>query len=222
MTGEFENDIYTVKIRLQYLIPEFLPIRGKRARIYYHGIAPYCIVSNTSGHTKPECFNNPVPWVEYIRLLKEKGIPSRLFHPVVENPNYSPNNSLIAALLTSTPRSGKDSALTEELRSMLQGVLSKAGPSQSQSQAQSPSTSGINPTLSGKKNNPNNSQGSINPTIQAQRGRGVSVDPTFVAGRGRSNSFHPPGKGRGRGRGGGPPDPNLNKGRGGYYFRRSK
>lgn len=73
------NDIYTVKAVLNFLIPEFLPIQGKRARLYYHGIPTFCVRCYTIGHQNFECPNETVTWLDYIQKLKDDGIPESFF-----------------------------------------------------------------------------------------------------------------------------------------------
>ncbi len=227
MNGEFENDIYTVDITLKFLIPEFLPIRGKRARVYYHGIAPFCIVCNTPGHTKPECQNAPVPWSEYVNFLKSTGIPHRLLEPIPEN-SYASSSAQSKNYFTSTP---KHSTTEDLLRSLFQGAFSipqTPQPSTSKNQSEA----GIDPTFSASK--PRNSNSGIDPTFRPTgRGRGSTAPGK---GRGKpSESFAPGpnsnfalgqnqnfGRGRGRGRGKSDPEPNLSRGRGGYNFRQFK
>ncbi len=215
-TGEFENDVYTVKIKLQYLIPEFLPIKGKRARVYYHGIPPYCIVCNTPGHTKPECPNEPVPWSSYIQSLKDTGIPAILFEPISENPNQAvrPN------IFNLTPRRIPEGLSQENIQSVLQSVFSNL----SNQNFRTPSTSGSGVPPGGP----------INPTPNPPRGRGRGsglINPTITStpqgrGRGRGNTTHSSsqsgqGAGRGRGRGRGEViEGAFNKGRGSYNFRK--
>jgi hypothetical protein len=218
--GEFENDVYTVNIRLKYLIPEFLPIRGKRARVYYHGIAPFCIVCNTPGHTKPECRNAPVPWSDYVQFLKGTGIPARLFEPIAENSYGASANTLgqnLFGFLTSTPKNSNNPE--NLLLSLLQGALSNANANPSQPPT-TPTDQGIDPTFSASK--PRNPE--INPNFRAP-GKS-SANP----GRGRGKAFQQlansatPNFGRGRGRGRGKVDGEqpLNRGRGAYNFRQSK
>ncbi len=217
--GEFETDIYTVNIRLKFLIPEFLPIRGKRARIYYHGIAPFCIVCNTPSHLKPECHNAPVHWSDYIQSLKNKGIPARLFDPIPENiygAGPSSQSNKFSNPFTSTPR--HPSSAEDLLRSLFEGAFApkaNTDPTPSTSKGRTE----IDPTFSAST--PRSLNVNINPTFKATgRGRGS---------KGRGNPFHSQapdsdlnfGAGRGRGRGKAP-EQNLNRGRGTYNFRNSK
>lgn len=75
----FENKAYTVTIKLKYFIPEYLPIWGKRARIYYHGMPRFCNRCFTIGHSKPGCGNTLVTWKAYIERLRQSGIRQEYF-----------------------------------------------------------------------------------------------------------------------------------------------
>jgi len=132
--GELTIDVYTVKLRLSFLVPEFLPIRGKRARVYYHGIQPFCVQCYTPGHHRSDCFNHQVSWIDYTESLKVTGIPARLFDPVTENIF---NNS---GLASSTPMRNlnPNASLHAGLISFLQNY--------SQNQSQSPNQS-LNPVF---------------------------------------------------------------------------
>ena len=60
------NGTYSVKMKLAVPVPQFLPMHGKRIRIYHNGITKLC--TNCYGrHTRRQCRNNKVPWIEYVR-----------------------------------------------------------------------------------------------------------------------------------------------------------
>ncbi len=124
---DLENDVYSVRVRLSYLIPEFLPIRGKRARIYYHGIQPFCLLCYVPGHLRQDCENGtPVTWTEYVESLKQTGIPLGYFAPLEISASNTSSSSLPSA---STPRSGSQPVTREELRSFLQEFVNQSQPS---------------------------------------------------------------------------------------------
>jgi hypothetical protein len=75
----FENGPYVVSLKLAYHIPEYLPIWGKKARVYYHGIPIFCGSCHDIGHSRSECRNRAITWTDYIRSLSSTGIPSELF-----------------------------------------------------------------------------------------------------------------------------------------------
>jgi len=99
------SDVYSVHLRLRYQIPEFLPIYGKKARIYYHGIPNFCtncyvigktirfssIISTLThppnpllGHQKSDCSSDSKDWWSYIVQLKTAKVPESYFGSWVE------------------------------------------------------------------------------------------------------------------------------------------
>ena len=60
------NGTYSVKMKLTAPIPQFLPMHGRRIRIYHTGITKLC--SNCYGrHTRRQCRNEKRQWIEYVR-----------------------------------------------------------------------------------------------------------------------------------------------------------
>ena len=60
------NGTNSVKMKLERPIPQFLPMHGRRIRIYYNGIEKLC--SNCYGkHTRRQCRNQKTEWIEYVR-----------------------------------------------------------------------------------------------------------------------------------------------------------
>jgi hypothetical protein len=214
-----QNDVYSVRLRLSYLLPEFLPIRGKRARIYYHGIPPFCVLCYAQGHVRQECQNNPVSWNDYIEGLKDTGIPSALFEPIDTSSFSTPNTSNLSNPPSSSTPRGSEAITRAELRSLLQEFALSNSPffanaSQSQNQpAQPPSQPPvvvINPTprITRSARAARNSAPEIItidediPSRGRGRGRG-SVNPNLIQvnpNQNQSNFYR--GRGRGsRGRG---------------------
>lgn len=242
-SGDYEIDIYSVRLRLAFLIPEFLPIRGKRARLYHHGISPFCIVCNGIGHIKAECMNEPVPWNEYVESLKSTGIPRPLFEPLIENSNNTPNHSLVNQnFASSTPRIDQDAVLRAQFCQLMEEALGVAPLlDNSQEQNQNNANPNVNPNADPNEVvelaqiNPNPARGRprgrpplvINPNSRGNtRGRATGrpqiqyQNPIYVADpslnipqRGRSN------RGRGRGRGYQGQNNQRAHNRGGYSFR---
>jgi hypothetical protein len=75
----FENGPYVVRLKLKFHVPEYLPIWGKKARVYYHGIPIFCGSCHDIGHSRAECGNKAVTWTDYIKNLAGTGIPLELF-----------------------------------------------------------------------------------------------------------------------------------------------
>ena len=60
------NGTNSVKMKLSSPIPQFLPMHGRRIRIYHSGITKLC--SNCYGrHTRRQCHNEKRQWIEYVR-----------------------------------------------------------------------------------------------------------------------------------------------------------
>jgi len=98
-------------LKLNYHVPEFLPIQGKRARVYYHGIPSFCAKCYRVGHLKPDCKNSSATWYikisdcplnlsittlltnpprfDYIRRLRDAGVEDSLFGNWLDS-NHTP------------------------------------------------------------------------------------------------------------------------------------
>jgi hypothetical protein len=71
---EYFNRIYSIKMDLQVKPPQFLPISGKKIRIYYKGIAKRCVKCFGTGHLRKDCTSNWKEWMEYVSdLMFETG-----------------------------------------------------------------------------------------------------------------------------------------------------
>ena len=59
------NGIYSVKMKLSADLPQFVPICGKRIRLYYRGITKMC--TNCFGaHARKVCSSPKVQWISYV------------------------------------------------------------------------------------------------------------------------------------------------------------
>ena len=56
----------SVKMEILKPIPQFLPIRGRKIRIYYRGIVRMCVNCYEEGHIKANCKNERKTWLEYV------------------------------------------------------------------------------------------------------------------------------------------------------------
>ena len=60
------NGTYSVKMKLNKDIPQFLPMHGRRIRIYYKGITKLC-TKCFGTHSRRQCQSEKVPWIVYVR-----------------------------------------------------------------------------------------------------------------------------------------------------------
>ena len=60
------NGIYLVKMKLSKDMPQFMPMYGKRVRIYYRGITKRC-TNCFQPHQRKHCKNEKVTWFEYVK-----------------------------------------------------------------------------------------------------------------------------------------------------------
>ena len=70
------NGIYSVKMKLTSDLPQFVPICGKRIRLYYRGIKKMC--TNCFGaHARKVCTSTKVQWIQYVSdfMLSHDHIP---------------------------------------------------------------------------------------------------------------------------------------------------
>jgi hypothetical protein len=71
---EYFNGIYSIKMDLKTKPPQFLPISGKKIKIYYKGIEKRCIKCFGTGHLKKDCTSARKAWMEYVSdLMFETG-----------------------------------------------------------------------------------------------------------------------------------------------------
>ncbi len=88
------NGTYSVKMRLGSDLPQFLPMYGKRIRIYYRGIVKKC--SNCFGpHARRVCDREKVPWIEYVSQLMHE-------HPEIPEDFYGKWAPYVHELRTKT------------------------------------------------------------------------------------------------------------------------
>ena len=64
--GPLGNGTYSVKMKLVKDIPQFLPMHGRKIRIYFKNMNKLC--TNCFGsHSRRQCTNEKVPWIVYVR-----------------------------------------------------------------------------------------------------------------------------------------------------------
>ena len=72
--------IYSVKMRLSSPLPQFVPMCGKRIRLYYRDIPKIC-TQCFGGHPRRGCTAEKVPWVRYVSefMLRYNYIPDESY-----------------------------------------------------------------------------------------------------------------------------------------------
>ncbi len=65
-----ENGIYSIRMKIKKDMLQFMPMHGKRVRLYYRGILKRC--SNCfQQHQRKHCKNEKVPWSDYVARFTE-------------------------------------------------------------------------------------------------------------------------------------------------------
>ena len=64
--GLLGNGTYSLKMKLVKDVPQFLPMHGRKIRVYFKNMTKLC--TNCYGcHTRRQCTNERVPWINYVR-----------------------------------------------------------------------------------------------------------------------------------------------------------
>ena len=70
----------SAKMTIEKEIPQFLPMMGRKVRVYYRGITKLCINCYKPGHIKKNCQNKTVGWIDYVEQFKEEhNFPEELY-----------------------------------------------------------------------------------------------------------------------------------------------
>ena len=77
--NRYTNGAYKVNLKLKHQIAEYLPMWGKKAQVYYHGIPLFCRGYFSIGHNKSTCGNKTCSWKRYIDDLLDSGILEEYF-----------------------------------------------------------------------------------------------------------------------------------------------
>jgi len=204
------SEVYSVNLKLKYNIPEFLPLYGKKARVYYHGIPPFCTncyligktlidislsqISQTyklSGHNKSDCKNDSKDWWSFIVHLKAAKVPESYFGSWVEGQDTSkPSASSTGPELPADPNLVallvKQLQTPTALSQLTQGEVTSKNKKKKRERSSSSSSSAESATP--VPPNP--------PVLSFNQGRGFRG-----RGRGRGRYTYNRGYGYGRGRG---------------------
>jgi hypothetical protein len=74
------NGTFSIKMRLNKEIPQLLPMRGRRIRVYYRGVTKLC--PNCFGaHARKNCRSEKVSWIQYVLRFMEN-------HPQIPAEHY--------------------------------------------------------------------------------------------------------------------------------------
>jgi hypothetical protein len=70
-----------VKMRITDHIPQFIPMNGRKVKIYYRGMEKMCINCYRPGHMKVDCEEDQVVWLEYVErfIASNTGIDPSLY-----------------------------------------------------------------------------------------------------------------------------------------------
>ncbi len=77
---EMPTGIYSVQMLIKKPIPQFLPMDGKRIKIYHKGIKRMCENCFASGHYRATCPRTKVDWMAYVDFfVMESGFEEEMF-----------------------------------------------------------------------------------------------------------------------------------------------
>ena len=63
---DISTGIYSARIKLNKVIPQLIPMHGKKIRIYHKGIKKQCVNCYETGHFKRDCKNERKEWLDYV------------------------------------------------------------------------------------------------------------------------------------------------------------
>jgi hypothetical protein len=63
---ELKTGIYSIQMEIRNPIPQFLPMDGKRIKIYHKGIKKWCTNCFKATHLRAACKSDRVDWLEYV------------------------------------------------------------------------------------------------------------------------------------------------------------
>jgi hypothetical protein len=90
----FNTPKYELELVLEKNIPEWLPMFGKRVRVFHHGMHTQCNGCFELGHRRWECKNKKINWREYIEVMRKTNqFEDRLFGTWIEEPKAGQNQN---------------------------------------------------------------------------------------------------------------------------------
>jgi hypothetical protein len=78
--GPLGNGTYSVKMKLSRDVPQFLPMHGRKIRVYFKNMNKLC--TNCYGaHSRRQCTNERVPWIIYVRdfMMNNPEVPESFY-----------------------------------------------------------------------------------------------------------------------------------------------
>ena len=196
---------YSVRMKLEKDIPQFIPMEGRRVRIYYRSITKRC-TNCFQAHQRKLCKNEKVPWLNYVKRFAE-------LYPEIPANMYGKWESTINAMRGPTEKTIQTTELTAEQHQEPQRVQETPNTESSQR-----ATSEVRERLKkNEKKKPSNETGTdeyddeedvqteeekINELVRKMLASGVSTDTLekrlHTDGKMKLKN-QGPGKGRGRG-----------------------
>jgi hypothetical protein len=74
------NGNLATRMRLSKSIPQFLPMLGRKIKVYYRGITKLCINCYKPGHIRKDCQNQTVGWITYVEnFMSENNLDDSLY-----------------------------------------------------------------------------------------------------------------------------------------------
>jgi hypothetical protein len=85
---EMPTGVYSVQMLIKKPIPQFLPMDGKRIKVYHRGIKRICQNCFCSGHYRVNCSQKRVDWMDYVDyFILESGFDEEMFGKWVQRVN---------------------------------------------------------------------------------------------------------------------------------------
>lgn len=204
---------YSVKMKLVRDIPQFLPMCGKRVRLYHRGIVKLC--TNCFGaHQRKVCNSVKVPWIEYVdKFMKDyPSIPEAYYGRWLQMVKNWRESNTSAEDIQNNPPDQKSNERNEQGPLSVESVKS-IDPVESNPKSTSPVVGDSEFTLVTKKDartrNPNASPD--DGLITRLRKQGIEISQSVIANQKTSDQQNGPSTttgthsskpARGRGRGG--------------------
>ncbi len=75
-----------MQVTLREFVPEWLPMQGKKVRVFHHGMKTQCNACYSLGHMRYECKGVKINWKGYVDSLRKSGkFTDEMFGSWIEN-----------------------------------------------------------------------------------------------------------------------------------------